>query len=241
MITFDNLRKIMNDLSINLKESYVEYLIFKMKFMTQDESSEENLLEALNFHALLDFVRNPTGKVTLEEESSLEEDDLKENLNFDNLEYISNKKSSLSSIPKINNYTLNETNIQENLILDKLTVNQINNLNKSPSTKEDFKITKEEFNLTIEKIFKQIARSISFKKLGKSDLTKYFSNKSNQYNISISSIALIVFMKEKLEIKLDLITQYCIALMIKFDYPDGLYLDDLVLELSKFDLISDNK
>lgn len=226
----------MNDLSLNLKETYVEYLIFKMKFMTVDEYSDENILEALNFHVLLDYVKTPIDKEANEEDSSLDEEDLKENLNFDCLDYkVDNKNTNLNSIPKSNTLK-GELNHEDKLTLDKSTVNQINNLNKSSSSKEDFKISKEEFNSRIEKALKQISKCISSNKLNKNDLMKYFSTKINN-NQSIPFSCLIVFIKEKLNIKMDLITQYCIVLMIKMDYPNGLNLDDLVFELNKFDLL----
>lgn len=78
IITFEDLRNIMQVLNIQLKENYIEYMIYKMKLGI--EESRVMKIEYLAYGPILELFSNPTdiysdhGK----DESSLDEEDLKE-------------------------------------------------------------------------------------------------------------------------------------------------------------------
>lgn len=85
-ITFDQLREFLNELNIELKESYVEYLIYKLKLKLAEDEEKEEKLNYLSYSPLIQMLNEFKFENNNEEdESSIDEEDLKENLNLMNI------------------------------------------------------------------------------------------------------------------------------------------------------------
>ena len=158
IITFDNLRKLIEELNINLNDDYTEFLIYKMKEKVPENSS----IFDLNYKIILEIldrnIINNTDK-TVKNENEKEEKKLKENEEeeskdiYDDEEMniqMSNKLSELKQVLKDNNTSLEEECKDKIKIIEENNDKKINGLNK-----EIFFGIMKKYNIEIEEEIKE--------------------------------------------------------------------------------------
>ena len=169
IITFDNLRKLIEELNINLTDDYTEFLIYKMKEKVPENSS----IFDLNYKVILDLldkniISNNTEKSIKEDEKEEkkmkedeeeeekkikedEEEESKENYDEDEMNIqMSNKLSELKQALKDNNTSLEEE------CKDKIkTVEEQNNKKVKGINKDIFFDVMKKYNIEVEEEIKE--------------------------------------------------------------------------------------
>ena len=157
IITFDNLRKLIEELNINLTDDYTEFLIYKMKEKVPENSS----IFDLNYKVILDLldkniISNNTEKSIKEdekEEKKIKEDEeekkkIKEEEEEEKKE--NNKLSELKQALKDNNTSLEEE------CKDKIkTVEEQNNKKVKGINKDIFFDVMKKYNIEVEEEIKE--------------------------------------------------------------------------------------
>ena len=152
IITFDYLRKIIEELNIILTDDYTEFLIYKMK----EKVPEGGSIFDLNYKIILDLLEKSinsnnsnNNNITDKEEKKIKEEDneSKENYEDDEMNLLmSNKLSELKQVLKDNNTTLDEECKDKiKTIIEDENNKKIRGINKD----EFFNVTKK-FNIDIE-------------------------------------------------------------------------------------------
>ena len=154
IITFDNLRKIIEELNISLTDDYTEFLIYKMKEKVPENSS----IFELNYKIILDLLdktinsnmnnNNPENeeKKIKEEDNESKENNEEEEINVQ----MSNKLSELKQALKDNNTTLEDEFKDKIKIIEDENNKKVNGINKD----EFFDIMKK-YNIDIEEKIKE--------------------------------------------------------------------------------------
>jgi hypothetical protein len=154
IITFDNLRKIIEELNISLTDDYTEFLIYKMKEKVPENSS----IFELNYKIILDLLdktinsnmnnNNPENeeKKIKEEDNESKENNEEEEINVQ----MSNKLSELKQALKDNNTTLDDEFKDKIKIIEDENNKKVNGINKD----EFFDIMKK-YNIDIEEKIKE--------------------------------------------------------------------------------------
>ena len=149
IITFDNWRKIIEELNISLTDDYTEFLIYKMKEQVPEKSS----IFELNYKIILDLLdktinsnvnnNNPENeeKKIKEEDNESKENNEEEEINVQ----MSNKLSELKQALKDNNTTLDDEFKDKIKIIEDENNKKVNGINKD----EFFDIMKK-YNIDIE-------------------------------------------------------------------------------------------
>ena len=154
IITFDYLRKIIEELNISLTDDYTEFLIYKMKEKVPENSS----IFDLNYKIIMDLLdkslnSNVNHNSTEKEEKKIKEDENESKENFEDDEInieMSNKLSELKQALKDNNTNLNDEFKDKIKIIEDENKKKINGVNKD----EFFDVMKK-YNLDIEDKIKQ--------------------------------------------------------------------------------------
>ena len=145
IITFDNLRKVIEELNISLTDDYTEFLIYKMKEKVPENSS----IFDLNYKIVLELLdRNINNDKNKEEEKKIKEEENESKDNYDEDEMnikMSNKLSELKQALRDNNSSL------ENECKDKVQTYEEDNEKKIRGINKDifFDVMKK-YNIDIE-------------------------------------------------------------------------------------------
>ena len=147
LITFDYLRKIIEELNISLSDDYTEFLIYKMK----EKVPENHSIFDLNYTIILDLldkdlnnyinVNNDKEEKKIDEENESKENFEEEEMNIQ----MSNKLSELKQALKENNTTFNDECKDKIKIFEDENKNEINGINK-----DDFFDLMKKYNIDIE-------------------------------------------------------------------------------------------
>ena len=147
LITFDYLRKIIEELNISLSDDYTEFLIYKMK----EKVPENHSIFDLKYTIILDLldkdlnnyinVNNDKEEKKIDEENESKENFEEEEMNIQ----MSNKLSELKQALKENNTTFNDECKDKIKIFEDENKNEINGINK-----DDFFDLMKKYNIDIE-------------------------------------------------------------------------------------------
>lgn len=245
LISFENLREVINKLDIQLKDNYIEYLIYKMKVNIPEEVVKK--MDFLEYFSVLKLLKdrknqkidcvdyeNSNDEQQNNDNSSLDEEDLKAGLDFNSV--LSKNES------KENNIT--EKIEKEYSILNKegnnLKENQYNSSkshenhkeNEENEEKDDIEISVNEFNTRNEKVLYTIADYLLKNKLFVSNL---FS-KDSQIQISSHSFFDLL---SKINIKLDTLDQLCLLIKLGDGESEGdfININKLKEEMTNYGII----
>ena len=147
LITFDYLRKIIEELNISLSDDYTEFLIYKMK----EKVPENHSIFDLNYTIILDLLdKDINNNINInndkEEKKIDEENESKENFEEEEMNIqMSNKLSELKQALKENNTTFNDECKEKMKIFEDENKNKINGINK-----DDFFDLMKKYNIDIE-------------------------------------------------------------------------------------------
>ena len=147
LITFDYLRKIIEELNISLSDDYTEFLIYKMK----EKVPENHSIFDLNYTIILDLLdKDINNNINInndkEEKKIDEENESKENFEEEEMNIqMSNKLSELKQALKENNTTFNDECKDKMKIFEDENKNKINGINK-----DDFFDLMKKYNIDIE-------------------------------------------------------------------------------------------
>ena len=154
-ITFDYLRKIIEELNITLTDDYTEFLIYKMK----EKVPEGGSIFDLNYKIILDLLdksinsNNSNNNNTNKEETKIKEEENESKENYEDEEMniqMSNKLSELKQVLKDNNTTLDEE------CKDKVkTIEDENNKKIRGINKDAFFDVMKKYNIDIEEKVKE--------------------------------------------------------------------------------------
>ena len=182
IITFDELRELLEKFDLKIKDSYIEYLIFLLKHKLAEDETRKIKIEYMNYLPLIDLLAKDV-KETDNNDSSINEDDLLENI--DTLAFNKMKKSAYIKdiLPSKEEYGFN------NYIPD---LSQVKNVyNPADDEEEDNDLNKnideealEQLNKEIDDEEKQLTKVSKGNKISES-LKKSHSKLNDEFEISI--------------------------------------------------------
>ena len=158
IITFDNLRQIIEELNISLSDDYTEFLIYKMKEKVPENSS----IFDLNYKIILDLLDRNTNNINNNVENNVE-NNIENNVNKEQEEKNIKEEEKENGNENENeneskdNYDEDEMNIQmSNKLTELKQALKINNTNLEEECKDNITVIEDENNKKINGINKDI-------------------------------------------------------------------------------------